>query len=111
VPGGFDLVAGASKYLNKNVSWIKCQLPDTRGAFLEGNDYLYAETSQGDGFLVAGREFGSQIFRKVIADSIDSPQLYNWRDNPFIDNTLRTIQKFESYALPSSNSNVQLQAC
>jgi len=111
VPGNFDLISGASKYLKNDAKWTTCKLPDARTPYRQGIDYLYAETSIGQGALCAGEELGSQIFRKVIANCIGKPDMFNWRENPFMEITLSTISKFEASAEFCAISNIKLRAC
>jgi ATP adenylyltransferase len=59
-----------------------------------GRSYLYVEDTAGQ-WLATAPNIPSQLVRRVIANSLDAPQKFDWRRFPFDSNTARTIELFQ----------------
>jgi ATP adenylyltransferase len=92
VPVDFDLASAAQSFMpNDSVwkagGWLSCQQ-----AYLQGLDYLYIEQPIGKGRIATNAEFGSQVFRKAIAQHLGIIEQFSWRDFPKIDVVASTVE-------------------
>ena len=91
VPIAFDLADAAAPFLPRYVSWSQAGWDQCRAAYHSGRDYLYVEQPIGAGRIAVHDSFGSQVFRKAIADRLGVPEQFNWREYPQKDLVSRTI--------------------
>jgi ATP adenylyltransferase len=97
VPLQFDLAQSSIPYLPEGCRWSKATGRDCREAHNSNLDYLYVEQPLGEGLIVAHPEIGSQIFRKAIANHLDRPAEFNWREFPQLPTVQRTIAEVSRY--------------
>lgn len=51
--------------------------------------YLYLSVLNDD-YVIVNPEISSQFMRKIVANQINKPDLWNWREFPFTDNIIKT---------------------
>jgi ATP adenylyltransferase len=103
VPLKFDLGAAVLPLLPHGVEWSEADLDDCKRAFESGLDYLYLEQPLGRGRIAVHDCFGSQLFRRIIANHLGVDDEYNWREYPKVDNILSTVRTLQS--LPAERSH------
>jgi len=102
VPINFELRRAAQRFLPSGQRWSSGNLDDCRKAYAEGRDYLYLEQPLGSGSIAVDDDFGSQVFRRAIANELGMSDEYNWREHPQFPNivsTVRTLQYGHTAAL------------
>jgi len=95
-PVAFDLVSAVASFLPDEARWAEAGLEECRAAFNRGEDYLYLEQPIGVGRIATHQNFGSQLFRRAIANYEGVSDHYNWRDYPQLANVTATINKLRS---------------
>jgi len=103
VPVSFDLANLALPMLPCGASWSPAGLDDCRSSHQRGEDYLYIEQPISFGRIATG-DIGSQLFRRVIASGIGSPDGYNWREHPHVERVMATISRIRAWQTSSSSS-------
>lgn len=93
VPLDVDLREVAERFLPHGVAFQAGTIQDCRSAAARGADYLYLEQPTGAGLVAVHDHFGSQVFRKAIAEVCGTPEAYNWRDHPQLRNVAATIER------------------
>lgn len=96
LPVNFDLSVAVSPYLPAGVHWSATNFAACRSAVESGEDYLYLEQPIGNMRIVRNQDLGSQLFRRAIAAHLGTPERFNWRDNPQMENVRQTIQSFRA---------------
>ena len=102
VPMRFDLVRAAAAYVPPDTVWSRADWNRCRSAYKAGIDYLYVEQRRSMGQIAVGRQFGSQVLRKAIADALGKPDQFNWRTHPqrqMITATVEKLGRLESRGL------------
>jgi DNA-binding sugar fermentation-stimulating protein len=92
VPVKFDLKAGIKSLMDLDFDWHSIKgvrnISDMNSA---KSEYLYYVDQYDNHFVAFDSRIPSQLFRKVIANYIGKPELYDWKTNPnysIIDATL-----------------------
>lgn len=103
VPFAADLVALATPYLDEGTAWYPASSQSLRDAYSKGLDYLYAEIPGREALMATSTEFGSQVFRRAIADSLQITNEYQWREFRRLDTVANTISDFSARFAPISH--------
>jgi ATP adenylyltransferase len=98
VPTSEELLPGVRSYLPECIRWEVGTIGTAESHYRENRSYLYVEQPIGVGLIATQPAFGSQLFRRVIADSIGKPLEYNWREFPHEENVARTIERVSHWA-------------
>jgi ATP adenylyltransferase len=93
VPLDVDLGNLAERFLPQGVTFQAGTMHDCRSAAARGFDYLFLEQPTGPSLVAVHDHFGSQVFRKAIAEACGTPGAYNWRDHPQLRNVGATIER------------------
>jgi diadenosine tetraphosphate (Ap4A) HIT family hydrolase len=97
VPTSADLILGASQVLSQSISWRPSFSPgDLRTAHGKGMSYLFVEQVGEQRAIVTADKFPSQVFRRLIANHIGTPSLFDWRSQTGTENIRATISKLHS---------------
>jgi diadenosine tetraphosphate (Ap4A) HIT family hydrolase len=96
VPTRLDLVSAAKPLLPK-VAFRRVGGLDTLDASIAANDYLFAESPNGEAHLASGDGIGSQVFRRAIADGLGVSERYNWREYPQLETVKATIARLGGF--------------
>lgn len=91
VPTECPLLVGAKKV--SDLQWTEVEgLRAAVGYFQHSAPYLYVEQS-GSSYMAPAQDAPSQLFRRVIASHIGSPESFNWRDDPKRENVIATVDE------------------
>jgi diadenosine tetraphosphate (Ap4A) HIT family hydrolase len=101
VPFAEDLIKLATPYLSDTSGWYPATQKRLREAYSAGLDYLYAEVPGHAALMATSREFGSQVFRRAIADSLLISNEYQWREFLRLETVAGTISDFRTGAAPT----------
>ena len=94
MPTDEDLVRGLQDLMKEELDWDEVTgICDTHSVHTSGREYLYIEQPAGFARLVAGRGFGSQLFRRVIAHHLEMPEKYDWKQHYWVDNARQTVDR------------------
>lgn len=110
VPFKGDLNSAVQALLPDQVGWSRAGLDDCRQAFESGLDYLYLEQPLGTGRIAVHDHFGSQLFRRAIANHLGLENEYNWRDYPQISNIVSTVRTLGSTPGEESIRQVEVES-
>ncbi len=95
VPLSFDLFKKA-----QDISFYKWQKVPTIFSgceFYKNNlPYLFIETPQGEKYIATDSKIPSQFFRRVVANELGIPDLFDWKQNYGKSNIERTLEIFTS---------------
>jgi ATP adenylyltransferase len=92
VPTECDLAKGLSGLVADDLRWVEASgVVDTKRSHLAGSEYLYLEQPAGHARITEGRRFGSQLFRRVIARHVGTPNEFDWKLHDGAENVLRTV--------------------
>jgi len=94
VPLDCDLRSGVVPFLPVGQEWLPSGWIEREAAFRCGLDYLYLKEDEVAGLIAVSRDFGSQVFRKAIAEHFGRANQFNWRDNPELETVSCTINAF-----------------
>jgi hypothetical protein len=103
VPFADDLIDLATPYLSKGSQWHVASPQSLRDAYSAGLDYLYAEVPGRGVVMTTAAEFGSQVFRRAIADSLHISEEYQWREFLRLETVAKTISDFRTRFTPISH--------
>jgi ATP adenylyltransferase len=93
VPLNFDLLDAVPAVSNATLEWRAADGFQAAGnLFNARTPYLYVEQPVGNPKIAAAWDAPSQLFRRVIAQSIGSPGSFDWRTNPMELNVVSTIE-------------------
>jgi diadenosine tetraphosphate (Ap4A) HIT family hydrolase len=104
VPVSLDLAVAVAPFLPENVPWRDGDSQMRREAFQRGSDYLYLEQPIGRSRIAEHNRFGSQLFRRAIAENLRTTD-FNWRADPRLETVQATID-----ALAGAFEGVQREA-
>ena len=65
----------------------------------ETENYLFLRNLDGINYIVKNDNYPSQFFRKIMCQSLDIPKYWDWKDYPFKENMLITLDYYEGLAL------------
>jgi ATP adenylyltransferase len=99
VPVHFDLIEAARPHVPVDTSWSSADWRERQSAYERHLDYLYVEQPLGVARIAVHSRFGSQVFRKAIADRVGIPAQYNWREFPRFPTVLTTLEALRSSAV------------
>ena len=97
VPFQSNLAVAVAPFLPDSASWTPAGTKECQQAYRRGNDYLYFEQPLGSGYIATHQKFGSQLFRRAIADCIGIPDEFNWRKYPQLSNVSATTQRLSAW--------------
>jgi hypothetical protein len=104
------LRAAAQTFLPPGLEWTAAGFEECRQAFERGQDYLYVEQPLGKGLLAVHDDFGSQLFRRAIANHMGLGDEYNWREYPQITNIVRTVESLQNLPAEKTASSVEVES-
>lgn len=108
VPINFDLRRAAQPLLPDDLGWSAASFDDCRRAYGIGRDYLYLEQPLGNGSIAVHDDFGSQLFRRAIANQLGLSDEYNWREHPQIAHIVSTVQTLQNTPTEESIGQVEV---
>lgn len=95
VPTDIDLLAGIPAVFPSQIAWREISgLSATAELYRRNESYLYVEPHLGGCWLGTHSHLPSQLFRKVIANAVGSPERFDWVAYPEVENVLATINAF-----------------
>lgn len=94
VPIDCDLQSWATPFLPTGQDWLHGGWTQREEAYRGGLDYLYLRKDDGQEFITVSADFGSQIFRRAIAEHLGIADRFNWRTNSELSTVRRTIEAF-----------------
>jgi ATP adenylyltransferase len=97
VPLSFDLREAATTFMPPGTEWEDADWNSCRTAFEQGRDYLYIEQPIGRARITTNQDFGSQVFRRAIANRLGVPDQFRWQDYPQKEIVANTIRSLSSY--------------
>ena len=98
VPINFDLLQGVEKFLDIKYDWEKvASLKDAIKTSEKGIEYLFLTDHLGNSFITRNEKIQSQLFRKVIASYLGTPEKYDWKKFHEIENISKTVSRFKKY--------------
>ena len=104
-----DLFGGVRDVFPQDLCWKALNdFSDLMAVHKSGLPYLYVEQPIGTARWASHPDFESQIFRKVIARNVGTPERFDWRDfpeQPIVESTVATIK-----ACLSANQTVALDS-
>lgn len=103
VPFSGDLIELSTPYLGESSGWYIADAYSQREAYSSGLDYLYAEVPGRGAVMATSAEFGSQVFRRAIADYLNIPHEYQWREFLRLDTVATTVRHFRNGSTPISH--------
>lgn len=74
-----NLISASERYLPEGSHWNRAQLYDCSKVHRNGESYLYLEQEHGNAYIATHNGFASQILRRAVADSLQKPQEYDWK--------------------------------
>lgn len=93
VPTGCDLRLGAANAWSEQLLWRGVEnVSSALEAHSVGLPYLYIQDQSGERFVAAHASIPSQLFRRVIAESVGVPERFDWRRFPEYATVERTLQ-------------------
>jgi len=99
VPTECNLIAGLSNIYESDVLWQNSEgIQDAVEYHAKGFEYLYIEQPNDKALIAKARGFGSQLFRKVIAQHVGRPEWFDWKVHEGVKNIRLTIEKLTSEA-------------
>jgi ATP adenylyltransferase len=105
VPAGFDIGKAARRFMPSDAEWVEATWTECREAHRTAKDYLYLEQPLGRGRIATHSDFGSQVFRKVIASEIGRFDDFNWREHLELETVTKTISVLSSKFAGAAYSN------
>lgn len=97
VPINFDLILGLENFLDTKYDWnLVSGIADALKSKEEKSEYLFYKDFKGNSYIVNDKKIPSQLFRKVIAQYINQPEKYDWKEYHQEENILKTIKKFKA---------------
>lgn len=98
VPIAFDLLNGLEEFLNIKYNWKKVSgIKNAIRSSEKGVEYLFLTDYFGNSFISQNEKIPSQLFRKVIANYLNIPDKYDWKQFHEIDKISNTIRRFKKY--------------
>lgn len=98
VPVNFDLIDGLKQFLRIDYEWKKLDsfisLSDIDG----DANYLYYRNKNNQHFVTVQEDIPSQLFRRVIASYLDTPENFDWKLFPqaeIVQNTIKKLSQVE----------------
>ncbi len=99
VPTECNLITGLSNIHQNDVLWQDSEgIQDAAEYHAKGFEYLYIEQPTDKALIAKAHGFGSQLFRKVIAQHIGKPEWFDWKVYEGAKNIRLTIEKLTSEA-------------
>ena len=93
LPVDFSLIERVPQVTDALLSWREVEnIHAARELFSEGKPYLYVEQPADVGRISNASVAPSQLFRRVIAEAIGSPDAFDWRSNPMEANVISTVK-------------------
>jgi len=91
-PFSFDDFASESQRIG-DVHWELQRAETVYNSIEPSNSYLVAASSDGEATFARNVEqVGSQFFRRVIANLVDMPALWDYKLHPHLNNVVSTIE-------------------
>src|ERR1017187_660591 len=109
VPSRFNLIDGIKKYYNYNYKWEKVSsIENTPKHKDKEQAYLYIQDQFSNSFITYSDNIPSQLFRKVIANELGTPEDFDWKENHNVENIKKTILRLSKYAQKINKVNVEI---
>ncbi len=98
VPLSIDLIKKCEEH-NLDFIWNKVAgIASTSLLAKENLAYLFLSKFE-ESFIATGEKFESQLFRKLIAESLGKEGMWDWKKYPFEENIQATLEKLKVYTL------------
>jgi ATP adenylyltransferase len=105
LPAAWDLLNGVPKITDLAIDWRSAEgVDDAAVLHRAGVPYLFLEQPLGTIKIAPAHHAPSQLFRRVVANYIGSPDEFDWRMHPMEPNVLATIRTLQ-HGFPASTSN------
>lgn len=96
VPLGFDLLEVAKRHpMGRELRWRELRRIDDWFERPSEEPYLYLRSSHVGSWVATGA-IPSQFFRRVIADEIGAPEIFDWRNDAGADHIVRTRDRLDT---------------
>jgi ATP adenylyltransferase len=98
VPVKFDLIDGLKELLNVNYDWTEIESFIELSNIPDNTDYLYYRNRSNQHFITCQTDIPSQLFRKVIASYLNTPESFDWKLFPqaeTIEDTIKNLSQVE----------------
>ena len=99
VPINFDLIEGLETRLNIFYEWIEIESIQSLMSSTRQSDYLYYRNSANRHFVTYQENIPSQLFRRVIAHQLRTPETFDWKSFPQVDTVHKTIKNLSQVEL------------
>jgi ATP adenylyltransferase len=94
VPTDCDLIRGLHDITDHELEWAKVSgVLELRSYRDSEKEYLFVEQPVGDGRVATSPRFGSQLFRRVVANHIGFPSRYDWKSYVGAENAIKTAER------------------
>jgi ATP adenylyltransferase len=106
VPFNGNLIEKAGKLLDLKYDWLRINnISETRLYAEKDKPYLFVHDQDDNLSVCTANAFPSQLFRKVIACELGTPEKFDWKCNPNHDLIFKTIQSVKDevsrFSIPS----------
>jgi ATP adenylyltransferase len=99
VPVNFDLIEGLETRLNVHYQWLEIESIQSLTSVPQDSDYLYYRNSANRHFVTHQKDIQSQLFRRVIAHQLSTPEAFDWKRFPQVDTVEETIKNLSQSEL------------
>lgn len=107
VPINCDFMAGVKNIFPYNLRWINVQnIQEAKSFFESGSQYLYLEQPNKSAYIATHPYIPSQLFRRVIANSVGKPNHYNWRIYHEENNVKSTANTIKNWLSQNSKESI-----
>jgi ATP adenylyltransferase len=99
VPVNFDLIEGLETRLNIHYEWFEIESIQSLKSAIHHSDYLYYRNSANQHFVTYQQNIPSQLFRRVIAHQLSTPEAFDWKSFPHVETVQETIKNLSKVEL------------
>jgi ATP adenylyltransferase len=92
LPLACDLSRYVTPFVPHSLKWHPCNWVERTEAHKSGLDYLYLKPDGARGLIAVSEDFGSQVFRRAIADYLGAADQFSWREFPQFEIVGQTIE-------------------
>jgi diadenosine tetraphosphate (Ap4A) HIT family hydrolase len=98
LPAPRNLIADVDNVASANLSWhLADGLAATADYFRAGIPYLFVEQPIGCSMIADARQAPSQLFRRVVAYQVGSPEKFDWRGDAMESNVVSTSETLSQW--------------
>ncbi len=99
VPVNFDLIEALKTGLNVHYEWVELDSFESLSSVPQNTDYLYYRNSSKQHFVTSQKDIPSQLFRRVIAHELSTPETFDWKSFPRVEIVEETIKNLSQVEL------------